>query len=74
MKKSITFLFLLIALAGNAQKITNLDDKKPRSKAVATKDFAIYKGDTLTVYKSINNKLFIIVTSKNGTKYNKYLN
>ncbi len=75
MKNLLITAILFLSLSMSAQKIYNLDKKKDTtSTATKTEDVAIYHGEKLPVYKSKNNKLFIVVTSKAGKKYKKYLN
>lgn len=63
-----------ISLTGFSQEVYNLDKKRDTaSTATKTADVAIYHGETLPVYKSKNNKLFIYVISKSGNKYKKYI-
>lgn len=75
MKNLIITAFLFLSLSMSAQKVYDLDKKKDTTSTnVKTNDVAIYHGEKLPVYRSKNNKLFIYVTSKKGTKYKKYLN
>jgi hypothetical protein len=74
----ITALFMLFTLTATAQKHYDLDQPKTEiqtiGKAKATKSTATYKAKEHTVYESAKGKLFIVVTSKKGTFYKKYLN
>ncbi len=74
MKNLFLITLLFLSLSMSAQKVYNLDKKDTTSSNIKTADVAIYHGEKLPVYKSKNNKLFIYVTSKKGTKYKKYLN
>lgn len=47
-------------------------DKKPKDNVKTTTDTVIYKGNKYPVCLSRNNKMFIYVTSKRGTKYRIY--
>jgi hypothetical protein len=75
MKKLFIVVLMTISLNGYSQKVYNLDKKKDStSSTVITSDVAIYKGAKYFVYRSKNDKLFIILTSKKGTQYKKYIN
>ncbi len=76
MKNLFITAILLFSMSLSAQKIYDLDKKKDstsKSSNIKTSDIAIYNGKKLPVYKSKNNKLFIVVTSKSGKEYKKYL-
>lgn len=77
-KLIIAALFMLFTLTATAQKHYNLDAPKTEiqviGKATATKDKATFHGKEQTVYQSAKGKLFIVVTSKKGTFYKKYIN
>ncbi len=69
--------FLSLLLTGTmfsySQTTYNLDKKTDSISYTLTKDVAIYHGEKLPVYISKTGKLFIIVTSKKGNKYKKYI-
>lgn len=86
MKQLIIMICLLItvSLSANSQKIFNLDTAKSKvdytnpetlkKNSTLTNNIAIYKGVKYPVYKSKNNKLFIVVQSqKTKNWYRKYL-
>ena len=74
MKKGFILGLLLSSMIISAQgKVYNLDNKEIKKEFILTGDTAIYKGITYHVYKSKSGKLFIIVTSKSGKDYRKYL-
>jgi hypothetical protein len=77
MKKLFILILLLVSINSYSQRTYNLDKPKTVttliSSSTKTADIAIYKGIKHIIYKSKNNKLFIVVTSKKGTKYKKYL-
>lgn len=76
MKKLFIITLLFISSLSFSQTVYNLDKKKDTTTSyVKTLDTAIYHGETLPVYKSKNNKLFIFVVAKtSGKTYKKYLN
>lgn len=77
---TIALLFAVLTTA-TAQRTYNLDTitNKPKteqdlkSKATLTQDTAVYKGTTYPVYLSSKGKKFIIVLSKKGNYYRKYI-
>lgn len=82
MKFITTFALVLFAvLTANAQRTYNLDtlSSKPKTeqdlktKATLTQDTAIYKGESYPIYLSSKGKKFIIVLSKKGNYYRKYI-
>jgi hypothetical protein len=74
MKNLLICLLLIVSSQTFAQsKVYNLDKKADSVSYTKTKDIAIYHGETLPVYMSKNGKLFIIVTSKKGNQYKKYI-
>lgn len=83
MKNLLTLLLLLVAGLSYSQQVYDLDKKKtnePKTeeqllvKSKETKDKAIYQGKELPVYVTDNGKLFIIVMSKKGNLYRRYIN
>lgn len=80
MKNLLTLLLLLVAGLSYSQQVYNLDKQKEEKTEVSligkskeTKDKAIYQGKEYTVYITEKGKLFIIVTSKKGNLYKKYI-
>lgn len=80
MKNLLTLLLLLVAGLSYSQQVYNLDKpKEPKTevsligKSKETKDKAIYQGKEFPVYITEKGKLFIIVTSKKGNLYKKYI-
>ena len=72
-----TIAIVLISINVNAQKIYNLNIKTEDQligKAIATKDKAIFKKDTLIVFKNELGRLFVIYTNKKGLYAKKYIN
>jgi len=74
MKKLALALLLVLSMNMYSQKVYNLD-KKPADTVTYqnTGDVAIYKGQQHPVYLSQRGKLFILVTSRRGSVYRKYL-
>lgn len=73
MKKGFILGLLLTTSMISAQKVYNLDVKPIKKEFTLTSDVATYKGINYPVYMSKKGKLFIIVTSKSGKEYRKYL-
>lgn len=82
MKKSIfTIILTLFSLVVFGQEVYNLDNIKnePKTeiqligKSTKTNDKAIYKGIEYTVYKSVNDKLFIIYLNSKNNYSKKYI-
>lgn len=80
MKNLLTLLLLLVAGLSYSQQVYNLDKPKEEKTEVSligkskeTKDKAIYQGKEFPVYITEKGKLFIIVTSKKGNLYKKYI-
>lgn len=74
MKKGFILGLLLTASIMSAQqKVYNLDTQDLKQSAKITGDVAVYKGINYPVYMSKTGKLFIIVVSKSGKEYRKYL-
>jgi hypothetical protein len=80
MKNLLTLLLLLVAGLSYSQQVYNLDRPKEEKteqsiigKSKETKDKAIYQGKEYPVYITEKGKLFIIVTSKKGNLYKKYI-
>lgn len=80
MKNLLTLLLLLVAGLSYSQQVYNLDKPKEEKTEVSligkskeTKDKAIYQGKEYPVYITEKGKLFIIVTSKKGNLYKKYI-
>lgn len=80
MKNLLTLLLLLVAGLSYSQQVYNLDKPKEEKteisligKSKETKDKAIYQGKEYPVYITEKGKLFIIVTSKKGNLYKKYI-
>ena len=82
MKKSIfTIILTLFSLVVFGQEVYNLDNVKhePKTeiqligKSTKTKDKAIYKGTEYPVYKSVNDKLFIIYLNSKNNYSKKYI-
>lgn len=78
----IGIILMLMAISLFAQRTINLDTlnkKAPKdtislkSKSIETLDVAIYKSVPYHVYKTDKGKYFIIVKSKTGTYYRKYI-
>ena len=68
MKNLLTLLLLLVAGLSYSQQVYNLD--KPKEK---TEVSLIGKSKECPVYITEKGKLFIIVTSKKGNLYKKYI-
>ena len=71
---------MLVAGLSYSQQVYNLDKPKEEKTEVSligkskeTKDKAIYQGKEYPVYITEKGKLFIIVTSKKGNLYKKYI-
>lgn len=70
---------MLVAGLSYSQQVYNLDKLKEKTevsligKSKETKDKAIYQSKEYTVYITEKGKLFIIVTSKKGNLYKKYI-
>lgn len=75
MKKLFIITLLLLSFKSFSQKTYNLDTAKPKTEtSIKTSDTAIYKGIKYPVYKSKNNKYYILVTAKtSGKPYKKYI-
>lgn len=84
MKKVTLFLSLFLAssLAFSQTKVVrdssgNFVTKTASKKATEDKQtgqtFTTSKGETYPVYESVNGKLYVIRTSKNGNQYRQYL-
>jgi len=74
MKKLFIILVILFSLESFGQKTFNLDTIKPKSETgTKTADNAIYNGKSYPIYVSKNNKYYILVTSKKGNIYKKYI-
>ena len=77
MKKLVTILLFLlfVATSSYSQKVYNLDTIKSKLETSAkTSETAIYNGKTYEIWKSKNNKYYIIMVSKKtGNEYKKYI-
>ena len=83
MKKVLTILAILFATTTHAQTKVKVDQNGNLVKVEQTKEktpdketgqtYTDNKGQEYKVYKSVNDKLYIIRTSKNGNEYKQYL-
>lgn len=79
MYKLITLISILLSTLMYSQKVYDLDIKTPKTfeelvgSSEETKDKAVYKGNTYTVYKSKTGKLFIVYMNKKGNYTKKYI-
>lgn len=81
MKQLILFVFLLFAGVTMGQQRIDLDARKsePKTeqqligKSEKTKDIAVYQKKEYPVYRTSRGKQFILVLSRNGNLYKKYI-